>query len=154
LLMENGQANNTLMGGSRLFTGSYTPGLELASYQIAMMYLTDIKEKLGKIYNVNWNPMSGLLMITPTPRENIVGVLQLYKREKIENLLNDNLVKKLCLAKTKKLLGSILGRYNMQMPGGGSINYDVIHQEGIDEERDILEQIRLESEPPSEIFIG
>lgn len=153
LLMENGQANN-MLGGSRLFGGQYTPGLELTSYKIAMMYLQDIQETLGKQYMVNWIPYSGTLVITPAPKENVTGILQLYRKEKIENLYNDNLVKRLCIAKTKILWGNILRKYNMTMPGGGTINADQIRQEGFDEETDILEQIRLESEPCSEVFFG
>lgn len=153
LLMENGQANN-MLGGSRLFGGQYTPGLELTSYKIAMMYLQDIQETLGKQYMVNWIPYRGTLVITPAPKENVTGILQLYRKEKIENLLNDNLVKKLCVAKTKIVWGQLLRKYNMSMPGGGTINGDLLHQEGVDEEEKILEQIRLESEPCSEVFFG
>jgi hypothetical protein len=153
LLMENGQANNVL-GGSKLFTGNVTPGLEMTSYQIAMMYLTELKERLGKMYTVNWIPARGTLMITPTPRETVTGVLQLYRRETIENLYNDDLVKRLCLAKTKIVWGGILRKYSMTLPGGGTITGTEIREEGREEEREILELIRLESEQPSEVFIG
>jgi hypothetical protein len=58
-----------------------------------------------------------------------------YKKQPIQNLYNNPLVKKLCVARVKKLWGLILGKYKIQIPGGGTSNGDSIHQEGVDEEK-------------------
>jgi hypothetical protein len=151
LLQENGSANSLL--GSRIVTGNYQPGLELTSYQTAMMYLQDIQMLLGKNYQVNWIPNSMKLVVTPTPMEVMSGLLRVYKKETAENLYNDELVKNICLAKTKILWGGALRKYAIQMPGGGTVLGSELVQEGKDELDYYRTEIRLESEP-IDIFIG
>lgn len=151
LLQENNSSNGLF--GLRMGSGNYTPGLELASYQTAMMYIQQIHDTLGKHYSVDWISQRETLVVTPAPRESLTGVLEVYKKEKIENLLNDNLVKALSIAKTKIVWGGILRKTIMTLPGGGTISGNEILQEGKEEERDIIEQIKLESEQPI-FFIG
>jgi len=150
LLQENN--NGQGMFGSRFLTGNFTPGLEITTYQVAMMYLQEIRDKLGKMYCVNWIPGRGALMITPTPTESVTGLLHLYKREAAVNLYNDNLVKSLCLAKTKIVWGGNIRKYAIQFPGGGTALGSDILSEGREEESIIIDQIKGESEPTDFYF--
>lgn len=151
LLQENNLSNGLF--GMRMGSGNFVPGLELASYQTAMMYIQQIQDTLGKKYSVDWIPHREVLVVTPTPRESMTGVLEVYKKEKIENLLNDNLVKALAIAKTKIIWGGILRKTIITLPGGGTVSGNEIMQEGREDEKDIIEQIKLESEPAG-FFIG
>jgi len=122
-------------------------GLTMADYTISMTYLEEISNTFGKHYTVNWLPASEILQIVPTPNKDLVGVLMFYRREQTEYLYNHVHVKKLAIAKVKKLWSLILGKYNPVMPDGSTINYDNIYNQGKEEETEVMEAIRSESSP-------
>lgn len=123
-------------------------GLTLTNYQISMMYLEEIKHLFGKYYTVNWLPAKEALQIIPTPDKTLVGVLMFYKREQSEYLYNHIHVKRLAIAKCKKLWGGLnIGKYNATLPDGMTINYDNIYNQGKEEENEVMEAIKSESSP-------
>jgi len=132
----NGGAAN--MGGSNV----------LANYQIQMMYLSEIQEMFQRRYVCEFNEGSQTLKVRPTPNQDDVGILMVFRKESAINLYNHPLVKKLVIAKVKKIWGRNLGKTTINLPGGGTISGNEIKQEGIDEEKDMLDEIRLQGESP------
>lgn len=122
-------------------------GLTLAQYEISMQYLEDIQRRFGKEYQVNYLPNRQVLRIYPTPTTAITGVLAVYKKETAQYLYNHSFVKKLAVARTKKLWGLHLSKYGATLPDGLTINGDSIWQEGVQEEEKWYEEMRLNSEP-------
>jgi hypothetical protein len=136
--------------GSILGTDSpdYSPGLTLTSYDVAMLYLKEIKNQFGRGYTVTYNKNKELLIINPTPQENMIGVIYLYKKEDAINLYNNLLVKDLGYAKTLIQWGQNIGKYNVTMPDGITLNGTEIRTRGEEMEKDVKQRIIDESPPP------
>jgi hypothetical protein len=144
MLWSNGQWSNYLLGGHN--------EMALTSYEIAMQYLKDVRTTFGRMYRVHYREQAEILNLIPTPIKDGLALLRCYKKEDAENLYNHVLLKKLVVARSMIQLGINLGRYNMEMPGGGTVNHDAILQKGETDQEKILEQMRLESEPIDPIW--
>lgn len=149
---------HTLLYKDWVVRGNYPGGpgsqsMVLTDWYIGMNYLEEVKNTFGKRYTCYWRPLSQTVKVIPTPQENMVGALIIFRKEKIANLYNHILFKKLCIAKVKKLWGSILDKNEMNFPGGGRVNGAKIEQQGIDEEEKVLDRIRAEA-PPIDIIVG
>lgn len=120
----------------------------VSNYFITMTYLSEIEELFCRKYVCRFNEASGQLTVTPTPNIDTVGLIFVFRKETAINLYNHPLVKKLVIAKVKKIWGRSLNKQSISFPGGGTLNGGEIKQEGIDEEKEILERISAESSPP------
>jgi len=141
--------------GSILGTDSpdYSPGLTLTSYDVAMLYLKEIKNQFGRGFTVQYNKQREILTINPTPNDSMLGVLYLYRKEEAIYLYNHPLVKDLGYAKTLVQWGQNLGKYQVTMPDGISMNGSDILNRGLDMEKEVKEQIKAES-PVCDFFMG
>lgn len=141
--------------GSILGTDSpdYSPGLTLTSYDVAMLYLKEIKNHFGRGFTVQYNRQREILTINPTPSDSMLGVLYLYRKEEAIYLYNHYLVKELGYAKTLVQWGQNLDKYQATMPDGISMKGSEIMARGLEMEQRISEQIRAES-PPTDFFMG
>ena len=141
--------------GSVLGTDSpdYSPGLTLTSYDVAMLYLKEIKNQFGRGFTVRYNRNKEQLIISPTPQDNMMGVIYLYRKEDAINLYNNYLVKELGYAKTLVQWGQNLGKYNVTMPDGITMNGTEIRTRGEELETATKLQISGESEP-CDFFMG
>jgi hypothetical protein len=123
-------------------------GMVLAGYNVMTNYLEDVKDTFSLMYHAQYSDARQEFLLTPTPKENGTGLLTVYRKETAENLYNNHIVKNLCIAESKILWGHILGKYSMTLPSGGTINGQDIKSDGKEEKEKIMEQIRMESEPP------
>jgi hypothetical protein len=123
-------------------------GLVLTEYDLAMNYLEEISNRFGRKFQVRYREQAKELKVFPTPTEDSVGILCLWRNELATNLYNHSLVKKLAVARAKVMWGGILRKFVMTIPGGGSISGADIVAEGKEEETKALDSIRLESTPP------
>jgi len=154
LLYNDWVANGGYPGGPGGTTEMDNGGqLILAGYQVAMQYLAEIKKKFGKGYRIKWHPGREVLEVIPTPKSSGSAMIALYKREAAEYLYKHPLVKKLCVARVKKVWAGNIGKYTGTLPDGLLIDSGRIMTEAITEEENAMNQIRLESEPP-DFFIG
>ena len=128
-------------------------GLILTNYQISMQYLEQANMMFGKHYTVKYNKPRESIVITPTPEECAIGTIGLYTRAAAEKLYNNHLVKKLAVARAMKLWGLHLGKYQLTLPDGITMNGFEIRNMGVEEEEKILEWMRKESEP-IDFFVG
>lgn len=124
-----------------------TPGLAIAGYDIALMYIKEIQQAFGKAYRVDYRPWSQQLMVVPTPTTSGTGLLSLYRNESASVLYSQPHVKRLAVAKAKKLWGLHLKKYSMTLPGGGTMNGSEIYGDGKEEEAQAIQDMRDESEP-------
>lgn len=127
--------------------GENCQGMMLTSYYLTMDQITNIKNMFDRMYRVDWWAQTETLKITPTPNEDLVGVLMVYKKSELLSLLNNKWVKRWAVAKAKYLWGFLLGKTIKTLPGGGTFNGDSIKQDGITEMEKIEEEIRKSSEP-------
>lgn len=143
---------NTLLYSDWVVKGNY-PGagssnLSMTNYNISMNYLEEINRMFGREYSVDYRPLSQTLKITPTPIEDLVGIILVYRKSEAVQVYNHPFCKKLCVALAKQQWGMNSSKYSgVQLPGGGSINSERLIDEGKQEEEQILEKIRNESEP-------
>lgn len=125
----------------------YSPGLTLTSYDVAMLYLKEIKNHFGRGFTVQYNKNREILTINPTPNDSMLGVLYLYRQEQAQYLYNHRLVKELGYARTLIQWGQNLGKYQVTMPDGISMNGIEILNRGVELEKEVKKQIVDESAP-------
>lgn len=129
-------------------------GMDLAGYDVAMNYLELYRDYFTKEFTVQYNVLRKELVVEPTPTVDVVGVLHLWKAERIENCVNHHMVKELMLAKVKQVWGGILGKYQIQLPGGGSIDGNTLKQEGREDQTRIIEEMVEEGSSAMPFYIG
>jgi hypothetical protein len=102
----------------------------------------------GLSYNTEYRRSNSTVIVTPTPTVSGALLLRVYKKEDTINLYNHILIKDLAVGLCKKLYGGMnLGKYNVTLPGGGTINYQFIYDQGKEETELALEAIRSEGNP-------
>lgn len=141
---------NTLLYDDWVVKGNY-PGsgnTQLTHYLIQMNNLEDIMRLFERSFRVDWRPSKQVLKLTPTPTQTLVGLLKVYKKSQATEIYNHPFMKRLSIAKAKQLWGFILGKYQINLPGGGTTNGSEIKQDGLDSEEKVMSDIRDESEPP------
>ena len=122
---------------------------QIMDYHIAMMKLAEITDYFTVQYNGKYNTGSQILRLTPTPTENMRVMMEVYKKETAINLYNNQLVKKLALAKAMIILGRILRKYTINLPGGGTLTGPEILADGKELYTEVMELMKSESEPPT-----
>ncbi len=133
----NGLAGPRTMGGNQI----------MSEYNISMIYLKEISNFFEKKYTCQFSPNTYQLKIWPTPEMDCVAMLMVWKKEDAINLYNNYHVKNLALAKSLVQLGIHLGRYNMNLPGGGTINYQIYLDRGTTLEEKTINDMQMESFP-------
>lgn len=141
--------------GSILGTDSpdYSPGLTLTSYDVAMLFLKEIKNHFGRGFTVSYNRQREMITLNPTPQDSMLGVLYMYRKEEAIYLYNHPLVKRLGYAKTLVQWGQNLDKYNATMPDGISMKGADILARGQTMEEETKAQITAES-APTDFFMG
>lgn len=146
-LYNSGHLN---MGGS---------GMNLTSYHMALEYLDMSSNMLSAEYFTEFDVYTNTLKITPSPSEDMYGVLEVYTKRNFDGatstIFDEIWIKEYTLALSKMVLGNIWGKYNgMSLPGGGVLNTDAMKSEGLDEKRDLDERLMSDESEPLEPSIG
>lgn len=131
-----------LMGGD-----GHNDQMALTSYEIGMQYVKEVENYFGKTFRVHYREGSETIHMTPTPETSGTGLMACYKKEDAQFLYNHVIIKKLVIARTRKIWGSNLGKFSVDMPGGGTVNGDSIYDRGNTDEEKVLEQMYAESQP-------
>jgi hypothetical protein len=144
-----GNINNLFSPTNLIFQGKFSLyNLDMQGYYTSMMYLKTVDEMFGLHYTGYYNANTKILTITPTPRTDVVALMETFKTESLINLFNHPLVRKLSVAYAKKTWKLITGKYGgMQLPGGGTVTSDFIGDVDTEIEK-IIEEIKNEGEPP------
>lgn len=128
---------------NQMFSGGGGGGLALANYQSMLLYLETIKDLFTISYKLDFNELSQVLTVVPSPAENCAGVLRLWRKETAINLYNNILVKELAIAIVKTIWGTVLRKYPMTLPDGSNTReFGIeISQEGREEKKEILKRM-------------
>lgn len=147
LLYNDWINGNDGLGGSSQGAAGLGGAMTVGNYYIQMMYLKEIEDIFCRKYVCDLNPNNHMLTIKPTPNLDTLGVVFVYKKEDALNLYNNVLVKKLALAKARQVHGWALSKYGLSIPGSGNIaGGESLINRGKEEEKEALEDMRLESE--------
>lgn len=138
-------------GGGSAGQSSNAPAL--MGYDIAMTYLKEVINQFKTVYNVQYNEPSRSMIVTPTPKTDIVGFMRVWKRTETQYMYDHPIVKKLLVARAFMQWGTNLGKYTITMPGGGTVNGDVLYSRGEVAEEKWLESLKTEGTFP-QFFVG
>lgn len=135
-------------------------GFDLITYDILKGWLDTREKVLAQRPYFRFDPKTQIfrLIPEPSPNETYYGVIGAYVERPIKHLINEQWVIYYSLALTKIIIGRIRGKYNFQLFGGGSINYNEILNEGIEEKKELERQLftyqGLVEENPPLFFCG
>ena len=132
--------------------GSYGQG-SIVSYDIAMTYLKEIQNQFSVTYQAQYVEPSRTLTLLPTPREDGVGLLEVWKKTDIKYMFDHPLVKKLMIGRAMQQWGTNIGKYSITMPGGGTTNGTEIYSNGTMLEEKAFELIKTEGAFP-QFWVG
>lgn len=134
--------------------GGITNGASsLVGYDIAMTYLKEVESQFKTSYNADYHQPSNTLKILPTPVDNGTGLLKVWKNSDIKDMFDHPIVKKLMVGRAMMQWGLHLKKYQVSMPGGGTVNGDGIYSDGLAMEEKAMERLISEGEFP-QFFIG
>lgn len=137
--------NDWVIGSGIVGQGDGSNSMILSNYQTARSYLAQVQLFFGLSFKAEYRRGANIMLITPTPTVEGTILFRVFKKEEAINLYNHILVRKLAVGLTKKIYGGMnLGKYNVQMPGGGTVNYQFIYEQGVSETEQALESIRSE----------
>ncbi len=89
----------------------------------------------------NFNRLSrDLVILGQSPKSDMV--LQVYNKVPLENLMDDEIFYRYCVAKGKTQLARILGSFDFKLPGGIAINFDMYKDEGTSELEKLEEELK------------
>jgi hypothetical protein len=128
-------------------------GFELLSEKMKMI---DIKFRQETGYN--FNRTTHQIHFIPTPEENAVYGLRVYKMNDpydYPDIFNDDWVKKYVVALFREQWGVNLGKYsNVPLPGGGSLNASGILSKGEQQRKELEDELRSTHSLPVDIIMG
>jgi hypothetical protein len=148
MLLYNDWANQRNYPG-----GPGSGGASIVNYDIAMMYFKEIQNQFKTMYNADYHEPSRTLYLTPTPKQDGVGMLEIWRRSQITDMLDHPIVKKIMVGRAMMQWGQSLGKYQIQMPGGGTTNGDTIYSRGEAMEEKWMEKLEKEGTFP-QFFVG
>lgn len=147
MLMQGNLVGGTGYGlsGPRSMGGANT----LSEYNISMLYLNQVKDFFQKRFTCQFSSNTNTLRVWPTPDYDCVAMLTVWQRELASDLYNNYHVKNLAVALALIQYGMNLGKYVMNLPGNGTINYQIYLDQGYAMRDKTLEDIKLETWLPT-----
>lgn len=143
---------NLLFNGANPVTAYGIGSLALTQFEVFSQYLSLVNKMFAIEFRLNYNQYSKEMKVVPTPVENMVAVVKVYRKTAAEFLFNHPLIKNLAVAKAKKIWSRSLMKYgsSIDLPGRGNTFAfgESLLIEGREEERDYQRMIRSE---PGEI---
>lgn len=127
--------------------------MSCGNYNASMMQLEEIKNEFSPQFQCSWNALEHELTIVPSPRFPTKGLIKVFKRQKTAALFNSILFRKLVVAEAGIVWTRALGKYNITLSGGGTLNTDSLRAEFITERDVLYDRIRAES-PVYDFIIG
>lgn len=133
--------------------GNWQFGANVTDWYMTMAFTQDTARVLG--VEAKWEIINGRMYIHPAPE--YMRVFIKYKSIMTpEEISNSNTIKRLTLAESKLLLGSIRSTFGASIPGGSEniqLNAGELISQGQQEKQSIKERLRFETRPPDIDFI-
>lgn len=133
-------------------------GFDLITWEVLKGWLETRKKVLAQQPYYRFDPKTQFLKIIPEPNQvsNYYAVIGCRVERRIRDLINERWIFHYVLALTKITLGNIRGKYgNMALFGGGSLSFDGLISQGIDEKKTLENELFNtfgEVEPPLFFF--
>jgi hypothetical protein len=113
----------------------------LMEYVVYESFIDLSQHMLTHPVSYNYNRITrDLVILGETPTSDLV--LQVYNKVPLEDLMEDEIFYRYCVAKAKTQLARILGAFDFKLPGGVSINYDTYKEEGVNELEKLEEELK------------
>lgn len=144
--------NGMAYGGACWGTGSY--GDTLGHWNAALVWMEQARMDLGKSYQIRYNQQEKELSVWPTPDHDDVGLMRVYKRQKVSSIFQNPMFRKMVVAKCGMIWTIGLRKYSLTLAGGGTLNGDSLYASFKEDYDYALEQIRLESPSTGQFFVG
>ena len=132
-------------------TSSY--GDILGNWNATLTWLEEAKMDFARKYRVQYVREQKALFVRPTPRFPDRGLLRVYKREHVLNIIQDPLFREFVVAKAGIVWTTGLRKYNIQLAGGGNLNMDSLASDFKEAYKECKDRIDLET-PVNEILVG
>jgi hypothetical protein len=121
---------------------------DLITYSGALRYLQDVKKLVGTQYNIKLHPQQHILRVYPTPKSDRVAIATVYIKAKKYEVFANPLFQDMALARAEIQLGRILKKDDMPLPGGGKVNGQMIYNDGLEEWKRLMEELKAQSAQP------
>ena len=149
---------NTLHSAENLLLSDWALNLTrnncgIVGYDAAMTFLKQVDNQFGAQFVAEMHEPSHTLTITPTPKYDCFGLLQIWKKTEVHDLLNNPLILDLMEAYAAMQVGRALAKYSITLAGGGTINGTDLYNQGATLYKDTLQAMKDEAGPPL-FFVG
>lgn len=160
-LLPQGNVSQLFSTPNVMYNASIWPSFKGQSgwttFHVAQEMLNLTRYMCGKGFKFNYSCRTKILKLHPDPIKeqmkdsSIVCGVRLMRPE--NQLLGESWVKRYALACAKELLGRIRTKFSgVQLLGGGQIDVSVL-QEGISDQKDLIEELKNESGPAQFFFM-
>ena len=144
-------AENLLLADWAVYFPNCSNGL--IGYNAAMTWLKQVDNEFGARFHANIHEPSHTLLLTPTPKFTCYGLLQAWKKTDVTDLLNNPLVLDLMEGQAGMMVGRILSKYSITLPGGGSLSGQDLYNNSKELYDNALQAMKDEAEPAM-FFMG
>jgi len=146
--------------------GNY--GFDLLSWYVLKIWLKDREKLLAQRRAISFDPRTQMLVMYPPPRtpnrgslSRFYGIISCHVERPLKDLIKEPWVYQYALALTKINVGTVRGKYgNVSLLGGGTLNFNDLLSQGLEEKRLLEEKLMDNSSPgfgdaePPMFFVG
>lgn len=143
--------------------GNY--GFDLVSWYVLKNWLDTREKVLALRRAISFNERTQYMTMTPSPgmgsSTQFYGIVSCFVERPLQDIIKEPWVYQYALALSKIVVGNNRGKYtNMQLFGGGSINYNDMLSQGLQEKAALEEKLYLGASPglgdaePVDFFVG
>ncbi len=134
-------------------------GFDLVTWEVMKGWLDLRKKVLAQVPYIDFDNRNQLLRIIPAPNrgQRYYGCVGAWVEKPIRDLIMERWIEHYALAITKIAIGNIRGKYqNIQMFGGGVINYNDLLSQGLEEKKALEEELMngYGEVTPARFFLG
>lgn len=125
--------------------GNY--GFDLISWYVLKNWLKDREKLLAQRRHITFDERTQMLTMYPPPRtpgsgSRFYGIIACYVERPLKDIIKEPWVYQYALALTKISVGSVRGKFNnMNLIGGGSLNFSDLLSQGLEEKKNLEEQL-------------
>lgn len=145
------------MGGMQFSSTCRGPsssyGDVLGNWNATLTWLEEAKNEFSTLYQVKYIKDEKTLSVWPTPKAKQLGLLHVYKRDKVSNIIQKPLFREMAVCKCGMVWANALRKYSLQIAGGGTLNADSLYSSYKDRYDAILERIYKEN-PNYDFIVG
>lgn len=143
--------------------GNY--GFDLISWVVLKNWLDTREKVLAQRRYIQFDDRTQMMTMFPPPRtpgsgSRFYGVISCYVERPLRDIIKEPWVYQYALALTKINIGQVRGKYNnMNLLGGGALNYNDMLQQGLAEKKELEERLYtgapgLGDVAPPQFFLG